>query len=140
MLVAHYSTSSQVKTLASKISKSPDHFSFFHPTHSAMQFYTVEHKGIVHGLLAFQLEHDARLLNYCEVGQSFRRQGVARHLIEELVFQSTANQQCIVVSPYEEDGVKGLQPILRRLCAERNIPLIEEGYAEDIANNPDTWQ
>lgn len=140
MTLTHYTTPAQIKALASKVSQSPDRFSFFQPKEQThWQFYAMENKGLVQGLLGFQSQGDTLTLEFCEVGQSYQRQGVAKHLVEELVHQASHRNQYLVVTPYEDDGVKGLQPILRALCAQRNIPLIEEGYANDIANDPEAW-
>ena len=140
MPLTHYTTPSQIKALASKVATSPDRFSFFQPKEQThWQFYAMENKGLIQGLLGFQSRDDTLTLEFCEVGRSYQRQGVAKHLVEELVHHAAHGHQYLVVTPYEEDGVKGLQPVVRALCAQHNIPLIEEGYAADIANDPEAW-
>ena len=135
-----YDTPSKIKSLGHKVAKSPDKYSFFRLNDQLdYTFFTIEQKGMIHGMLACQFKHDSLTLEYCEVGESFRRRGIAKTLVDEFVTHAARYNLYVEVSPYEDDGIKGLQPVVRDACTKMGVSLIESGYAQDIANDPQAW-
>ena len=45
----------------------------------------------------------------------------------------------VTITPYEDDGVVGLQPLIQRYASQHGIHVHEQGLARDIASDPNFW-
>lgn len=118
-------------------------FGFYKPEDQRVHYLVaVEHLKIV-GLLGFlekgDYDPDYMELVFCEVHAEHRRKGVASGLVDEFMTMVAARGMPATVTPYEEDGVAGLQPLIQRYAAQRGIYVHEQGFARDIASDPDFW-
>lgn len=118
-------------------------FSFYNPSDLNVH-YVVAHKHLkIVGLLGFlekgNYDPDYMELVFCEVHPEYRRQGVASGLVDEFMTMVAARGMSATVTPYEEDGVAGLQPLIQRYAQQHGIYVHEQGFARDIACNPSFW-
>lgn len=118
-------------------------FGFYNASQDGVHYVVAMERSTIIGLLGFMeqgvYDPDYIELVFCEVHRDHRRQGVASRLVEEFMALVAARAMPATVTPYEEDGVAGLQPLLQRHARERGIYLHEQGLAKDIADNPDRW-
>lgn len=116
-------------------------FSFYDPTDKRVQYIIATEQSKIVGLLGFMeksdFDPDYLEFVFCEVHAAHRRQGVAAGLVEEFMTMVAARDVPVTITPYEEDGVVGLQPLIQRYAAQHSIPVLEQGFARDIGWGPD---
>lgn len=116
-------------------------FGFYDPSDQRVQYMiATEHSKIV-GLLGFMeksdFDPDYMELVFCEVHPEHRRKGVAAGLVDEFMTMVAVRGVPATITPYEEDGVLGLQPLIQKYAAQHGIPVLEQGLASDISWGPD---
>ena len=114
----------------------------FFGEHRVHYVVATENSKIV-GLLGFlekgDYDPDYIELVFCEVHGGHRRKGVAGGLVDEFMTMVAARAMPVTITPYEDDGVVGLQPLIQRYASQHGIHVHEQGLARDIASDPNFW-
>lgn len=118
-------------------------FGFYKPQDARVHYIVAAQQSKVVGLLGFlekgDYDPDYMELVFCEVHPNHRGEGVSKALVEEFMAVVCARGMPLTVTPYEDDGIARLKPLIQRYATQRGVHVHEQGLAQDIANNPDLW-
>ena len=118
-------------------------FGFYNPSDDRVHYVVATENSKIVGLLGFlekgDYDPDYIELVFCEVHGGHRRKGVAGGLVDEFMTMVAARARPVTITPYEDDGVVGLQPLIQRYASQHGIHVHEQGLARDIASDPNFW-
>lgn len=118
-------------------------FSFYSCADPDLFYMVVVRQQKVIGLLAYQEQStedpDYMGFVFCEVHPSHRREGVATKLVEEFMTLACARDVPVTITPYEDDGVLGLQPLIKAYGLKHGVYVKENGTIHDFTAQYNEW-
>jgi hypothetical protein len=71
-------------------------------------------------------------LSFCEVSTAYLNKKIATRLVEEFFTLAAARSMPVTVTPYEDDGVAYLKPLVQRFAQKYKVYVHEQGVASDL--------